>query len=403
MKRWISLWLALLLTTPIWSQERLLEEYLESGRISEGHRAVEQALQKSPGQHDLQLQLALAQLLLGLEKFSQDLYRLGLRDSWFSRSVPFLRLPVELNPQPQVARYAEVRQALLDFSKALDQTAAILAEIPDTSQVRLPLRLGRVRLDLNGDGQASTREELWRVLERLNPGTGLSEKTARRFGLHLDVGDVRWLEGYCHLLSGLAQTALAYDGAQLFEHTGHLFFLKAQTSYAFLSPASWEDELLDLVAFLHLLSFPLQEGERLQGALLHFRKVIQLSRRSWACIQAEVDNHYEWIPNPHQKSVIPDWKVTASMLKQWSKFLDESEDILEGRKLVPFWRRLPEGQGLNLNKVFTQPRPFDAILWLQGPGAAPYLESGTLTSPEFWRQLQRTFGGQFWGFAAWFN
>ncbi len=40
---------------------------------------------------------------------------------------------------------------------------------------------------------------------------------------------------------------------------------------------------------------------------------------------------------------------------------------------------------------------------VQGTAAIPYLEAGTVTRPEVWQRLQRTFGGQFFGFAVWFN
>ena len=35
--------------------------------------------------------------------------------------------------------------------------------------------------------------------------------------------------------------------------------------------------------------------------------------------------------------------------------------------------------------------------------AAPYLEMGVITSPDFWFTTNRVFGGRFLGFALWFN
>ena len=87
---------------------------------------------------------------------------------------------------------------------------------------------------------------------------------------------------------------------------------------------------------------------------------------------------------------------------------------MKGKKLVPFWRGAPGGGGfetppinpevgINLRKVFTEPRRFDLVLWIHGSAAAPYLEKGEMTDFEVWERLVRVFGGEFFGFAIWFN
>ena len=106
--------------------------------------------------------------------------------------------------------------------------------------------------------------------------------------------------------------------------------------------------------------------------------------------------------------------VTRELIDGWHAVLTEMEEILEGRKLIPFWRdyatlfggnqEIPAGtRGINLKRVFTEPRDFDLILLIQGTGALPYLERGPLSTPETWSNLGRVFRGQFFGFAAWFN
>ena len=66
-----------------------------------------------------------------------------------------------------------------------------------------------------------------------------------------------------------------------------------------------------------------------------------------------------------------------------------------------------EKRGVNLRRVFTEPRTFDPILWFQGTAATPYLEKGKVTRLADRRLLERinkTFGGRnFVGFAFWFN
>lgn len=73
----------------------------------------------------------------------------------------------------------------------------------------LPLRFGLVRLDLDGDNEASRAESLWRLHATVTsqpaglPGEGLV--------VRLDRGDMVWLQGYCHVLSAIAEFALAHE------------------------------------------------------------------------------------------------------------------------------------------------------------------------------------------------
>ena len=119
-------------------------------------------------------------------------------------------------------------------------------------------------------------------------------------------------------------------------------------------------------------------------------------------IQAETDDDAEWLPNSKQAGVIPGVRVTQAMIDGWHEFLDELEAILQGEKLVPYWR-VHDGRGINLKRVFTEPKTLDLVLWVQGTAAAPYLEEGELTQAETWTRLNRLFQGQFIGFAVWFN
>jgi hypothetical protein len=219
---------------------------------------------------------------------------------------------------------------------------------------------------------------------------------------------VAWLRGYCHLLSGLLEFALAHDGRELFDRTAHLFFPNPDTPYKSLSSLNADDpnpgfmtEILDVVAFVHLIRLPVVEPKRMQAALTHFEQVFSLSRESWKFILAETDDDHEWLPNPRQQGVlgIP---VGQEQIDGWSVFLDEAEALFAGKRLVPFWRG--DGtRGINLRKVFTEPQTFDLVLWIQGSAAVPYLEEGPLTRKETWDRLNRIFGGEFVGFALWFN
>lgn len=393
--------------SPCSAQENLTKPYLERGELKQARQAVMTALRDRPENSELLFQLAAVQVFASLEEYAQEMHRLGLRDSLFSGVVPFLRFPVEPNPQPAPATNDEARQAIERLSLGLNGARETLAKIPDDWKGRVPMHLGKIRMDFNGDGEVGPKEELWRIVDILNPRLGLEEKTARKFQMHLDAGDARWLEGYCHFLSGLANLMLAYDTQRLFDHTGHLFFEKADSPFPFLASPSGDSNFIisvaDGITFVHLLNFPLADADRMPVALEHFRRTIDLSRRSWACIEAEADDDYEWIPNPDQRSVIPGWTVTSEQIEAWHEFLAEAESVMAGDSLIPFWRDLPDDQGLNFVKIFQEPRPLDAVLWLQGTGAVPYLEQGRVVPREVWERLNGAFEGNFFGWAAWFN
>jgi hypothetical protein len=165
------------------------------------------------------------------------------------------------------------------------------------------------------------------------------------------------------------------------------------------------DSIVDAVTLIHLLHLKLQDPERMRSARENLLSVIRLSRRSWRDIDAETDNDHEWIPNPRQDGALTRSKITPEMLQGWNRFLDESESLLEGKTLAPFWRFASGemGRGVNLEKVFTQPSDFDLVLWLQGTAAAPYLEKGSVSDTRFWSSLNQVFRGDFLYYAIWFN
>ncbi len=223
--------------------------------------------------------------------------------------------------------------------------------------------------------------------------------------VRFDRADVAWLRGYCYLLEALGEILLAHDGRELFEHTGQVFFTRIETPYKFLLAKTraeldmW-DNIPDMIAVIHLLRLPVIEPARMQTALAHLQQMLAMSREMWKFVLAETDDDHEWIPNPKQKSVVG-IVVTQQMVDGWLGFLDEADALLAGKRLIPFWRN--SEKGVNLRRVFTQPRTFDAVLWFQGTAAVPYLEDGPKTRPDVWDRLWRAFEGDLFLFAAWFN
>jgi hypothetical protein len=384
-----------------------VEAMLVQGKLADAEKQLAAQLQSTPKDDNARFALGAVQTLQGGERLMQSLYRYGLNARW-STFLPFVRLPVPLNPNPEPLTNEAFRQMIAQLADDLAKVEATLAAV-ESDNVKLPLHVGMYRLDFDGDGQATDEETLWRIFARIM-GRDIREETAAGFVIAFDKGDVHWLRGYCRVLSAICEFHLAYDSSKLHDHAAQLFFPTAKVKYEFLTPGAnpqnWEetrDWVIDLIAFIHELRLPVAEAPRMAKAREHLLAVIEQSRLSWKAILAEKDDDREWIPNPSQKSTaIPNASVTQPMIDGWLALMGELESLLNGEKLIPFWRG-DETRGVNLKRVFTEPTEFDLVLWVQGTAAEPYLEEGELTQPEFWRRIRDGFQGQLFWFAVWVN
>lgn len=379
-----------------------VESLLIQGKLSDAQRQLQAQLATEPENDDIRFALGVTQTLQGLESLMQSLYRYGLNPPW-QTMLPFVRLPVPTNPKPDELTNHAFRQLIENFARDLASAESTLAKI-DATEVKLLLHIGLVRLDFDSDGRATVDEALWKVLAQLGRQR-VDQQQAEGFVIAFDKGDVHWLRGYISLLQAWCELFLAYDTQELHDYTAQLFFPTAKVRHEFLMKRrpGWWDNLLDGIAFIHLVRLPVVDTERFARAHEHLLRTVEQSRASWSAILAETDDQHEWIPSPTQKNgVIPNMPISQEMIAGWHEVLDELEAILNGEKLVPFWRDA-RGKGVNLQRVFTEPRTFDLVLWVQGVAAAPYLEKGEVTDRDFWRRIQRGFRGQFFWFALWVN
>jgi hypothetical protein len=380
------------------------DHYLAAGKVDEGLKVLAARLAENPKDQELRYNLGVLRFVHAVERLGRSLYRFGLRSD-HAMGIPFLRLPLPRNPHPDEIDYSTSRRILQDLIEDLRAADRTLEGVGD-SAVRLPIRLGLIRLDLDGTGKASV--PLRQLLARYLGGTS-SLPSDSEMRVVFDRADVAWFRGYTHLLAAQAETVMAYGGQELFDCTAQLFFSRPRTPYPFLTRTTGKDfyhlgdgvDVVDVVALVHLIRLPLKDVRRLRTALADLEQTIRLSRESWRCAMAETDDDHEWLPNPRQKGMLG-VRVTPEMISGWLSFLDELDALLAGRRLIPFWRS-GETRGVNLRRVFTEPRPFDLVLWFQGTAAAPYLESGIMTRKDVWDNLWRVFQGQFMGFAIWFN
>lgn len=388
----------------------LIEKYLIEGKTKKGINALNKALSQRPKDDELRFALGVTQFLQTIERFSQDVRYYGLRGtSADGIPLPFIRIRLKPNPHPHPISYEQFRRIFERLQTGFAEADSTLAMITDEN-VQLRLHFGMIRLDLNGDGEPTDQEMLWQIYKNITRNAMIGEKEAQDFSIKFDRGDVHWLRGYCNLLGSLCQMFLAYDSKEFFESAGHIVFAKVVTPYDYLSHGKkvhrigGEDiDVADFIAAIHNIRWELKEPHRLELALHNLENVVEQSKISWRFIMAETDDDREWLPNPNQTGVIPGVRVTEEMVTTWGEMMEQSNRILKGELLIPFWRGEPGEYGVNLRKVFLEPRKFDLVLWVQGTAAKPYLEKGKLAKGDAWINVREVFGQRYIGFAAWFN
>ena len=390
------------------SVPQLMAERLKGGETSRLEQELGAQMAANPADDGLRFALGATQFIRTVEGLAQDMYRYGLQTPrGLEMMVPFFRFPLPVNPKPEQLDYDKMRAV---FQRALDgfgRTEATLAGM-GTAEVSLPLTIGLVRLDLNGDGNATEQESLFAVFNATLAGNSLPKEAGERFSITFDRADAAWLRGYSNLLSAMIEFLLAHDGKASFDVSAQMLFPNAGLPFAVLNQQSRGADpyfdiapASDLIAAIHMMHWPVTEPPRMASALSHLETTVAMSRESWRYILAETDDEAEWIPSPRQKNgVIAGVPVTQQTVDGWMLFLSEFDALLKGQKLIPHWRL---AKGINLRRVFLEPQAFDPILWFQGSAALPYLEDGPVTDAETWRNIVEMFEGNFLGMAVWFN
>ena len=388
----------------------LAEEYLTSGKLSDGVTALKSQLKKVPDDDEARFGLGVVQFFQSFEHLGANLYKYGLRTEGAFRGM---RTPIRevfpQNPKPDTISYADVRQILQTWINDLNAAEKTLSAVKDP-KVTLPLHVAKIKIDLTGTRKLIDASYLMGA-----NNTPDRQNVANKFVIGFDRGDADWLAGYCNFLCAWGEIMLAVDGQEIFNCTSHLFFEKVDTPYPFLMEGSrnFNDVMRfnrplisDILAFIHLWRFEMKEPARMKAALAHLEDMQLHAKSMWKYYLAETDDENEWIPNPKQTGVMQ-IKISQEMVDTWLAVLDETSLVLQGKKLIPFWRGKPGKQGVNLRRVFTEPRIIDPFLWVQGTAAAPYLEEGPITdfaSPEMLGRINGTFGGvRFFSMAFWFN
>lgn len=403
----------------------LLQTQLNEGKLAAAAASLDEQIRNQPDDQQALFALGTVQFLQAIEGLGQAHFRYGLLNHRRVR-MTMMRLPIPPNPEPEELSYEGARQIVQNYVDGLLTAEQTLAKV-NSGDVRLPLRIDQIRMDLDKNGTATVDESLYVIMEYFrNPNRQFSGSLPV-INMTFDLADAYWVRGYCHVMSGLGEMILAYNWKDQFERTAHLFYPRVDTPYDYLvaeGSGMFEgfsaENIADFVALIHTINYECSEPDRMKAALAHFETVIQLSRQSFAALNAETDDDHEWVPNPNQKSSPVGIQVRPEMQKGWNDFLNEAELILQGRKLLPFHRGVPGGSsglffgrfedakvhpelGINVRRMFTDPQRIDLVLWLQGTGMHPFLEKGPRTDWRTWNTIMTQFDGNFLFFAFWFN
>lgn len=320
------------------------------------------------------------------------------------------------NPSPKPINVRQAGDLIRQFIRELEAAEEILAKISNP-EFKLRVPVGRLLAEFHKP--FGENPLFWMVTlgsETQAPVPAATPEGPHGLVIAFDKADVTWLRGYCHILLAISETIVACDWKEWFDRSAHLFFPKVDGAYPFLA---WQPPRInnledafsvfeqlyliipDIMTALARADAPVTEPERLKKAHQHLLTALALSRQTWKEIQAETDNDAEWIPGPHQESVIGT-SVSKEMVETWLKMLDELEAILKGEVLLPFWRG--EGdKGINLKRVFYESKRISLVDWLQGVAAVPFLEHGPIAEGTIWTNLFDAFGDNFFNYAVWFN
>ncbi|MDZ4309729.1 MAG: hypothetical protein U1A24_04110 [Cypionkella sp.] len=323
-------------------------------------------------------------------------YSAGMTDQ--TGMLPFLRLPLADNPTPVPFQPAMISDLFRSVDTKLALAREPLAAIPDSSDFTLDINFADLWFDINANQTRDQGEDALDVLGPMLLGWQWDSRDPATPAplVKFDAADAAWLSAYTHLLQGVSDVVLAYDPSEPIDRirkTHEKMRSLGGVSPSFITGAGGDglDEL-DVIAIVIAALQQTPDAARMTSAQAHFLSMIADNRRFWDTVAQETDNAAEWLPNDKQQSALG-VTLPPGTGAVWLSVLDDAEGLLKGTKLAPYWRQ-QGAAGVNIAKVFTDPRPADLAGWIQGWAAAPYLETGTLVSAQNWSAFEQMMGGE---------
>jgi len=398
----------------------LTRQHLYAGTLPDGLNELRPFYER--GDMEARFGVGLVSFSNGLEHFAQGLYRYGFSLPVAAGAVG-LALPVPLNPEPESIDYDKFRALLQRLVEDMDAARDALMAASESGDYVVPVDLLQVRLDIDGDGVGNDAEAVGALLQAIFGGATVpgptdsgapppTEAQPQSVVVGFDRADAFWIAGYTQVIAAQADFLLAHDFREMFESTFHRFFpksgvlsghvtgLRQGQGVGELFDPDTEVALMDAIAFIHTIDWPVTDGDRLKRVRDRLKAITGLSRANWDAILAETDNDRELLPNPNQTGITPDVKVTQAQIDAWRATLDTVDQVLEGELLVPHWRFQ---RGVDLKAYFDSARRTDLVMLLQGFDAVQFLRDGPVASAESFRAAGEAFGGELSGYVFWFN
>jgi hypothetical protein len=337
------------------------------------------------------------EFLGGIERALQKQWQSGMDqaagDMGNELGIPLLRLSVPQNPAPEPFSGALVSQLFADLDADMQAARTALATLPEGEEFGLEITFSDIWFDVNLNGTRDAEETALLLLGPQLMGWQWQDPdpAAPPMIIRFDAADAAWLSAYTHVLSGVANSILAYDPAQAIDRV-----LATKTAFG-VTPTPEYPYYFDFETFAD--AFAMLEGAvnqapdvtRAKAAKEHFLAMVTDNRRFWAAVAKETDNDREWLPNDKQTSALG-ITLPPGTGDIWLGVLADGEALLQGRLLVPYWRGAA-GQGLNLGRMFDEPAPISITGWIQGWSAVPYLEKGPVIDSANLRRFEALMGG----------
>ena len=318
------------------------------------------------------------QFLRAIELSFQDRWRQGMTDR--TGLMPLLRLPMDDNPNPAAFDPAAVVGIFIHAGAKLEQAKATLTRIDDSAAVDVRIDLDDLWLDINANAARDPGEGMADILGAQALG---GNETTHLPSVHFDTADAAWLAAYADLLTAICDLARAYDPteplARITKTHDAMAALGPLTPDPFFGGGDYDPtrlDGLDLVAVIIAILNQQPDKARMASARTHMLAMVAENRLFWQRVAAETDDNHEWLPNDHQRSALG-VDLPPGTGPTWLAVLADLEAVLNGDKLLPFWRAGPPA-GLNMRKFFENPGPIDLAGWIQGWAVVPYLEKGTV-------------------------
>lgn len=396
----------LLATAPLWAAplaaraETISQEIARTG-LGPTEARLTALTERKP---DEQLALGAVQFLRAIEGSFQTRWKAGLTDR--TGMLPLLRLPIADNPNPPPFDPATIAQIFRDAETQLTVAAASLAATPTSDDFGLTVSFADLWFDVNSNATREPGEDLldiagpalfgWQWADR-DPATPAPV-------VRFDAADAAWMSAYAHLLTAISQMVLAYDPTEpvariMGARAAMAKWGEAPPDFFFGSRAA--PDSVDTLAMILATLNQTPDAALMLSARDHLLACIAENRRFWTLVGMETDNTQEWLPNDSQTSAFG-IALPAGTGVTWQAVLADGEAMLKGEKLVPYWRIGDKG-GVNLARIFTDPRAVDLAGWFQGWAALPYLETGPLVTPESWSAFENLVGGDPMLMSIWLN